>query len=230
MHASVCFFRTEGSVSKLTHPVNGRQRRNGRQGPQEVLGPTRVSARPKGAALPEQGDLHPRRRHLLSAYYRGDLQTVRIENVIYLQADHKYVKVRHGGGEILLDESLRSLEEEFPDLLLRVHRNALVAKSRLAGLAMGLGGKVQVRLRDCPEQLPVSQRHLSCIRRMLLNGYDGALHGPDFQLGHSMLAHLTVALPIEIRDRLKQASEQTGENVARIVGRALSKELELLRR
>lgn len=222
MDASVRIFGAEGSAGELADRFNGRPRL------QEVLEQTRVSTRPQRTALSGQGDLHPRRRHFLSAYYRGDLQTVRIENIIYVQADHKYAKVRHTGGETLLDESLQSLEDEFPDLLLRVHRNALVAKSRLSGLSMGPDRGAKVCLRDCPERLPVSRRYLSCIRRLLLNGFDGELSGPDFPLGHSMLAHVTVALPIGIRDRLNRVSEQTGENVARIVGRALWKELELL--
>ena len=69
-----------------------------------------------------------------------------IENIIYLQAEHKYVTVRHTGGQILADESLKSLEDEFSDLFVRVHRNALVAKSRLSGLLKADGG-IEVRLR-----------------------------------------------------------------------------------
>ena len=42
-----------------------------------------------------------------------------------LKAD-QYVSVRHVGGEVIIDETLRELEEEFPDLFTRVHRNALV--------------------------------------------------------------------------------------------------------
>ncbi len=137
---------------------------------QEALERVRVPTRPQRTALSNQEDLHPGRRHFLSAHYRGGLQTVPIENIIYLQAEHKYVTVRHTGGEILVDESLKSLEDEFPDLFVRVHRNALVAKSRLSGLSKGSDGGVEVRLRDCSEHLPVSRRHLAEIRRWLRNG------------------------------------------------------------
>ena len=108
----------------------------------------------------------PRRQ--ISAHYRGKLQTVNVEDVIYLQADHKYVTVRHDGGELLIDESLRSLEREFPDLFLRIHRNALVARVQLRGLEKRADGVSFVRLRDCSETLVVSRRHLAEVRRWVL--------------------------------------------------------------
>lgn len=218
MDATVRSCRVERPAENLTDGVNGRQSIGG--APERIWSP----ARPQSTALSPQRDL-PRYRRFLSAYYRGDLQSVPIENIIYLQAEHKYVTVRHMGGEILLDESLKSLEAELPDLLLRVHRNALVARSRLSGLSKGPDQRVMVCLRDCPERLPVSRRYLAHLRRLLLRGFEGALNGPDFPLGHSMLAHVTVALPVEIRDRLKRANERTGETVGGIVQRALQREL-----
>lgn len=137
---------------------------------QAALERVRVPTRPQRTALSGKEDLRPGRRHFLSAHYRGGLQTVPIENIVYLQAEHKYVTVRHTNGQILVDESLKSLEDEFPDLFVRIHRNALVAKARLSGLAKSTDGGVEVRLRDCPEQLPVSRRHLADIRRWLRNG------------------------------------------------------------
>lgn len=137
---------------------------------QEALERVRVPTRPQRIALSNKEDIYPGRRHFLSAHYRGGLQTVPIENIIYLQAEHKYVTVRHTGGELLVDESLKSLEDEFPDLFVRIHRNALVSKSRLTGLSKTSDGGVEVRLRDCAEHLPVSRRHLADIRRWLRNG------------------------------------------------------------
>jgi two-component system response regulator AlgR len=137
---------------------------------QEALERVRVPTRPQRIALSNKEDLYPGRRHFLSAHYRGGLQTVPIENIIYLQAEHKYVTVRHTGGELLVDESLKSLEDEFPDLFVRIHRNALVSKSRLTGLSKTSDGGVEVRLRDCAEHLPVRRRHLADSRRWLRNG------------------------------------------------------------
>jgi two-component system, LytTR family, response regulator AlgR len=137
---------------------------------QEALERARIPTRPQQAALSTRDEAHPGRRLSLSAHYRGGLQTVPIEDILYLLAEHKYVTVRHTGGELLVDESLKSLEDEFQDLFMRVHRNALVARSRLCAIEKGSDGSVEVRLRDCPERLPVSRRHLADIRRWLRAG------------------------------------------------------------
>ncbi|EGV17572.1 LytR/AlgR family response regulator transcription factor [Thiocapsa marina] len=107
----------------------------------------------------------PRRR--ISAHYRGGLRTVEIEDVIYLRAEHKYVTVRHIDGELLIDESLRALEQEFAELFLRIHRNALVARDRVCGLEKRSDGGSVIQLRDCAEQLPISRRHLPEVRRWM---------------------------------------------------------------
>lgn len=123
-----------------------------------------VPTRPQREAL-EGSD--PARRRCLSAYCRTGLESTPIEDVLYLQAEDKYVNVRHLRGSLLVDESLRSLEEEFPDLFIRIHRNALVSRQRLEGLIRDGDGNYGARLRDCEEPLPVSRRHLPEVRRWL---------------------------------------------------------------
>jgi two-component system response regulator AlgR len=95
------------------------------------------------------------------------LQTVPIERILYFLAELKYVTVRHDEGSILVDESLKTLEEEFPDLFLRIHRNALVARNRVAGMDKDPDGTTRVRLRGCEERLPVSRRHLGELKRWM---------------------------------------------------------------
>ncbi|NEX22347.1 response regulator transcription factor [Thiorhodococcus mannitoliphagus] len=109
----------------------------------------------------------PQRRTEVSARYRGGIRSVAIADIIFLQADQKYVNVRHLDGELLADESLRSFEQEFPDLFLRIHRNALVARSRLKGLVKLTDGTIRVELSDCDDRLAVSRRHLAEVRRWL---------------------------------------------------------------
>ncbi len=117
------------------------------------------------AGSPDQGPprIAPRRR--ISAHYRGGLRSVPIEDVIYLRAEHKYVTVRHVDGELLVDDSLRALEQDFAELFLRIHRNALVARARVCGLEKRSDGCAYIQLRDCAERLQVSRRHLPEVRR-----------------------------------------------------------------
>ncbi|WP_058554694.1 LytTR family DNA-binding domain-containing protein [Thiohalocapsa sp. ML1] len=120
-------------------------------------------------AYAERQEHGGRRRHL-SAHYRGGVQTVLVEEVLYLLAEQKYVTVRHAGGRMLIDESLKSLEEEYPDRFVRIHRNALVAIEQLVGLEKAADGASLAVLAGCEERLPVSRRHLPEIRRFLRHG------------------------------------------------------------
>lgn len=137
---------------------------------QEALERVRIPTRPQHEAIAAAAAGRPHRRHHLAAHYRGSLQTVPIGDIIYLLADQKYVTVRHEGGDLLVDEALKALEDEFPDIFMRIHRNALVARARLMGLDKGPEGSTLVRLRGCEERLPVSRRHLSEVRRWLRGG------------------------------------------------------------
>lgn len=134
----------------------------------EALERLGIPTRPQQAAL--LTPMRTGRRRLLSASYRGDVRSVPVEDVIYLQAEHKYVTVRHLAGELLLEESLRSLEEEFPDLFLRVHRNALAAVRYVSGIAKAPDGAWLVCLRACEVRLSISRRHLPEVRRCLKTG------------------------------------------------------------
>ncbi len=114
-----------------------------------------------------------RRTHLCT-HFRGGLQRIPVDDVIYFRADAKYVVARHLQGELLLEESLKSLEQEFADRFLRVHRNALVSREYLMGIEKCLGGSGRARLRGCTDRIDISRRHLPAVRRWLKRGKDGA--------------------------------------------------------
>ncbi|HCS91754.1 MAG: response regulator transcription factor [Thiohalocapsa sp. PB-PSB1] len=134
----------------------------------EALERLPITTRAQRSAEPEAADAH-RRAHL-SAHYRGGVQTVPVEQVLYLLAEQKYVTVRHADGRMLIDESLKALEQEFPDRFMRIHRNALVASRCLVGLEKCADGTSLAVLAGCDERLPVSRRHLPDVRRFLRNG------------------------------------------------------------
>lgn len=103
----------------------------------------------------------------LSASYRGGVKTLALDEVIYLRAEAKYVVARHSAGELLLEESLKQLESQYGDRLVRIHRNALVSRSCLAGLEKAADGTPRAVLRGCDETLEISRRHLPAVRRLL---------------------------------------------------------------
>ncbi len=109
----------------------------------------------------------PRQRTHICARVRGEMKLVPISAISYLLADAKYVEVHHDGGEVLIEDSLVSLEEEFGDRFVRVHRNCLVARDRIDGLGKNGDGETIVRLRGRTEALEVSRRNLPQLRRLL---------------------------------------------------------------
>ena len=107
-----------------------------------------------------------RRTHVCARTYKG-VELVNISDIRYLKADQKYVSVRHVKGEVIIDETLRELEEEFPDLFSRVHRNALVSTNHIIGLEKDVQGQLGVRMHDVDELVDVSRRHLPTIRKVI---------------------------------------------------------------
>jgi len=92
---------------------------------------------------------------------------VPVHEICFFQADQKYVTVRHLGGELIIDETLRELEEEFGDLFIRIHRNALVATRAIEGIERNEGGHHRVRMKGIEDQLEISRRHVSGVRKFV---------------------------------------------------------------
>lgn len=97
----------------------------------------------------------------------GGVELVPIGDVAYFLADQKYVAVHHSGGEDLIEESLRQLEDEFENHFVRIHRKALVARHRLVGVEKGDDGRHYARLDGRDERLEISRRHLPRVRRLI---------------------------------------------------------------
>jgi len=89
---------------------------------------------------------------------RDGLKLIPIEEVLCFQADQKYTTVRHKGGEDLIEDSLKTLEEEFAATFVRIHRNALVNTKYLERIARDASGQHFVHLRGLPDALEVSRR------------------------------------------------------------------------
>ena len=107
---------------------------------------------------------------------RGRVHRVPVAEVLYLKAELKYVTLCASGGQWLLDEPLADLAQRLGDGFLRVHRNALVARTAVRALERGPSagpgdaddGWV-VRLSN-GEALAVSRRQLAAVREALASG------------------------------------------------------------
>lgn len=106
------------------------------------------------------------RTHLSARTHKG-LELIPLEHVIHFVADNKYVTLRHSHGETLLDESLKSLEEEFGERFVRIHRNALVSRNHIESLQRTASGHYELHLRDVADALTVSRRHVASVRKLM---------------------------------------------------------------
>lgn len=114
-----------------------------------------------------QAPLPARARTLLCARLRGSLRLIPVDDIHYLQAEEKYVVVHHARGEDLIEESLKSLEDEFGDRFIRIHRNCLVARPQLQELRRSVSGQVHAVLRDGKQPLEVSRRCVANLKQEL---------------------------------------------------------------
>jgi len=106
----------------------------------------------------------------LCARNRGNLELIPVDEIVYLQADQKYVTVRSAGQKILVEDALKALEQEFGDRFIRIHRNALAATHFIRALEKDSEGHCRVVLEGIEERLEVSRRLLPEVRRHIRKG------------------------------------------------------------
>ena len=106
----------------------------------------------------------------ICARVRGALQLMPVAGIRYFQADNKYVTARDPERSLLIEDSLKALEEEFAGRFLRIHRNALVARDHVTALEKDAEGRCLVVLDGVEEKLEVSRRHAPDLRRWLRGG------------------------------------------------------------
>ena len=127
--------------------------------------------------IAEESRIESRRNHVCARLH-DELRLIPIDDIAFFNADQKYVCVHHSKGEDLIDDSLKSLEQEFCERFVRIHRSVLVAVDKIDRLEKAADGRPHVILRNTThdednapdEDLVVSRRHLATVRRRLKGG------------------------------------------------------------
>ncbi len=105
---------------------------------------------------------------------RGRTERVPLKDILYLKAELKYVTVRTAAKAYIYDGSLSDLETRYPQRFVRVHRNALVARSAVRAIEKSAPGDDgegwHVCLHDLDERLMVSRRQLAALREVVALG------------------------------------------------------------
>lgn len=119
------------------------------------------------AALAQAEQPQTDTRTHISARTRRGVELIPIDSIHYFLADQKYVTVYHDDTETLIDDTLKELEQEFPERFVRVHRNALVAIKAIEGMERTPQGQYRLRLKGVDVQPIVSRRHVTPLREFL---------------------------------------------------------------
>ena len=106
-------------------------------------------------------------RQRICANVRGSLQLIPVAEIRYFLAEQKYVVVGTADTQLLIEETLKSLEQEFAERFVRIHRNALVARRYISGLGKDDDGHAQVSLSGVEQTLEVSRRHIADVRKLV---------------------------------------------------------------
>jgi two-component system response regulator AlgR len=129
-------------------------------------------------------------RSNITAKISGNIKLIPIKNILYFQAELKYVTVKYLNhqdtplsnqpgyqtnnqqannvlGETIIEDTLKELQNEFSDNFIRVHRNSMVAIQYITGVHRDNDGHSYVVLANTDKQLPISRRHLSAIKKLL---------------------------------------------------------------
>lgn len=106
------------------------------------------------------------RKHIISKTRQG-MELIAIDSIYCFVADQKYVTVVHAGGETLIDDTLKELEQEFSTKFIRVHRNALVAVNKIEGMKRAGNSQFEIQLTGTEFRPSVSRRHIAGVRELL---------------------------------------------------------------
>ena len=97
----------------------------------------------------------------------GKVVLTPLARVVCLIAEDKYTTVVHEKGVTVVDESLTELENCYPAVFFRIHRNALVSRRHLRGLERTQEGTTHALLSGTDRKPEVSRRNVSSLRKLL---------------------------------------------------------------
>ena len=104
-------------------------------------------------------------RSHLTVSERGRMILVAVEEIVYLRAELKYVTIKTPTREYLTEESLTSLETEFGDRFVRIHRSYIVNLDQVGSIEPLDTGDARVHLRNAgAAPLPCSRRYRDGLR------------------------------------------------------------------
>ena len=110
-------------------------------------------------------------KQTLSVHIHSGIRQIELEDIYYFLAEQKYVTVKYRDSDVitqvLIEDSLKSLEQRFEENFIRIHRNALVSKRYLKAIRKDQQGQFLTELKGIDDKLEVSRRHVASVRNFL---------------------------------------------------------------
>ena len=95
------------------------------------------------------------------------VRQIAVEDVLYLQAQDKYVSVYTRDGESLIRTPLAELSAQLdPNDFWQIHRSTIINVNRVVSTQRDMMGRTHVKLKDCKAELPVSRAYAHLFKQM----------------------------------------------------------------
>ena len=110
------------------------------------------------------GQAKPRPRlDVIQAGVGKEVRLVRVDEVVYFEADARYTRVVHEGGEVLIRTPLKELLAQLDEQQFwQVHRSVIVNQRHIAAAVRVDEGQMHLTLRGRPDKIAVS-RHFQAL-------------------------------------------------------------------
>jgi DNA-binding LytR/AlgR family response regulator len=103
----------------------------------------------------------------IRASFGRTVRLIKVDDVLYFQADTKYTRVVTADSVALIRTPLKQLQEELdPEVFWPIHRSTVVNAEAISGATRDARGRVQVRLKQSADLLAVSEGHTHLFRQM----------------------------------------------------------------
>ena len=102
----------------------------------------------------------------LSYQVAGITRKLKLDHVLYVEAQDKYVVAHYAGGEALLENSLKQLALKYPHHLVKIHRKYLINPDKLEAFFCS-DNAYSVALSGVEQHLEVSRRESKKVRELL---------------------------------------------------------------
>jgi DNA-binding LytR/AlgR family response regulator len=164
-HAIAAF--DQGAVDYVMKPVSLARLATTVQRMKERIGSTPADLSDILASLVRQkADVKPYLRWV-NASVGTTIKLITVDEICYFRADSKYTMVVTAAGESLIRKPIKELVDELdPGQFWQVHRSTVVNVNAIVGVVRDIRGHLQVKLRQRPETLPVSEGYTHLFRQM----------------------------------------------------------------